>query len=150
MMTRVLLYCFYFCLCLCNTYADEVIWKGKVNANGTPTELITLKIHDRYQIKVSQYINLGKWVQATKKLGNDACYEYNDLTFSSTLESIKNSHNISVCDGKYHEDHVYLSEPFTAKQNRIFFWIVDADYDDNSGALEVEIIRKEIQNEKTD
>lgn len=143
MMMRILLCCFCFCLYICNAYADESIWKGKVDSDGTPTELINLKIHDRYQIKVSQYINLGKWVQAAKKLANDACYEFNDTASSSNFQSIKNSHNISVCDGKYHADHVYLSEPFTAKQNRIFFWIVDTDYDDNSGTLEVEVIRKD-------
>ncbi|HEY4832981.1 MAG TPA: hypothetical protein VIH61_10530 [Waddliaceae bacterium] len=133
-----------FCFSICSSYADEVIWKGKVDSSGIPTKLIDLKIHDQYQIKVSQYINLGKWVQASERLANDACYQFDEKAKLSPhkYESIKNSHNISVCDGKYHDDHVYLSEPFIAKQNRIFFWIYDIDYDDNSGALDLEIIHK--------
>jgi hypothetical protein len=118
------------------------VWKGKVNSDGTPTELITLKMHERYQIKASQFINLGKWVQGGEKLANDACYEYNPKLPPHHSESLKNSQNIQICDNTYHEDHVYKSEFFEAKQNRIFFWISDIDYDDNNGSLDVEIIHK--------
>lgn len=138
MLIRLLLCCF----CFCSSYADEVIWKGKVHSNGTPTELINLKNHELYQIKASQFINLGKWMQGGEELANDACFEFNAKFTPNKNESLKNSQNISVCEGKYHDNHVYLSEPFTAKQNRIFFWIFDTDYDDNKGALEVEVIHK--------
>lgn len=141
-MIRLLLSCFFLYLCNFSVYADEVIWKGKVDSNGFPTEPITLKIHDRYQIKVSRFINLGKWVQASEKLANDACYEFNDKLRPSVFESFKNSQNIPVCDDTYHDNHVYFSEPFVAKQNRIFFWVYDSDYDDNNGAFDVEIIHK--------
>ena len=76
-MRRVLLSSLLFSICICNSYADEVVWKGKVSSDGTPTEFITLKMHERYQIKASDYTNLGKWVQQGEKLANDACYEYN-------------------------------------------------------------------------
>lgn len=142
MNTRFLLAFFCFNLCVGTSYADEVIWKGKVNSDGTPTELITLKPHERYQIKASGYINLGKWIQANEKLANDACYEFSQKLPPEKLETLKNSHNLSICEGHYHSDHVYLSEPFVPKQNRIFFWISDLDYDDNSGVLDIEIIRK--------
>lgn len=124
------------------SYADEVIWKGEVNSDGTPTKLINLKIHDQYQIKVSKQINLGKWIQANDQLANDACFEFGEKVPPKNFESLKNSNNISVCDGNYHKDHVYTSEAFIAKQDRIFFWIHDTHYDDNSGALEVEVIHK--------
>lgn len=142
MIVRLLLCCFCFSLSFYSSYADEVIWKGKVSSDGTPTELINLKVHDQYQIKASEYINLGKWIQMSEKLANDACYEFGPKLPPSKFESLQNSQNISVCDGKYHENHVYLSEPFVAKQNRIFFWVFDTDYDDNNGALEVEVIHK--------
>lgn len=131
-----------FSLCICSAYADDVVWKGKVNSDGVPTEQIHLKIHDQYQIKASNYINLGKWIQAAQELANDACFEFSGKLPPEKFESLKNSNNISVCDGKYHEDHIYLSEPFIAKQNRIFFWVNDTDYDDNSGSFDLEIIRK--------
>lgn len=139
--------CVFFSLCICNAYADEVIWKGVVDSNGTPTDTIPLKLREQYQIRVGKYTNLGKWIQANEQLANDACYEFS-FEFSGKFppkkfESFKNSHNISVCDGTFHIDHVYQSEPFVAEQNRIFFWIYDTNYDDNSGVLEVEVIHKD-------
>ena len=136
-MVRRLLACF--CFLSCTLYADEVIWKGKVNSNGIPTELIKLNIHDQYQIKATQYINLGKWKQAGESLANDACYEFSDKFPPTKFDALKNSDEINVCTGDYHSDHVYISEPFTAKRNRIFFWVNDTDYDDNSGHFEVEV-----------
>lgn len=138
MRIRLLLSCF--CFCMCGVYADDVIWKGKVNSNGSPTELINLELHEHYQIKASQYINLGKWYQVGEKLASDACFEFNDNLTPHKYETLKNNQNISVCDGKYENSHVYLSAPFVAKQNRIFFWVYDTDYEDNNGFLEVEII----------
>lgn len=132
------------CFGVSSSYADEVIWKGFVDSNGTPSKPIELTIYERYQIKASHYINLGKWHQGFQKLANDACYQFDPEAKISPdkLESLKNSQNISVCRGEYHEDHVYLSEPFVAKQNLIFFWIYDSDYNDNNGAFELEIIHK--------
>lgn len=135
---------FFSCLCLfaCSLYADEVIWKGKVSSDGVPTELIKLNIHDQYQIKASQFINLGKWKQAGESLASDACFEFSEK-FPPTKEgALKNSDEIPVCTGEYHPDHVYTSEPFVAKKNRLFFWVDDSDYDDNNGHFEVEIIHK--------
>lgn len=145
MMIRLLV-CLCFSLCFYHLYADEVIWKGQVSSHGTPSPLIHIKLRDRYQIKVSNYINLGKWIQADEKLANDACYEFS-YSFSEKIppkkfECLMNSHEISVCDGKFHKDHVYLSEVFVAEQNRIFFWVYDTNYDDNKGAFEVELIHK--------
>lgn len=139
MMIRLLLSSF-FCLSVCSLSADEVIWKGKVDSNGTPSEVIKLNIHDRYQIKASQFINLGKWNQAGEKLANDPCFEFSDKLQPTKFESLKNSNELSICEGKYHADHVYLSEPFVAKQNRIFFWVNDTDYDNNHGSFDLEII----------
>lgn len=130
------------CCAFCNVFADEVVWQGQVHADGTPTKLIHLKLDEQYQIKASNYINLGKWVQEGVKLANDPCFEFSDKTVPNKIECLRNSAKISICDGTYHYDHVYLSEPFTAKQNRIFFWVVDTDYDDNTGAFDVEIIHK--------
>lgn len=133
------------CFCFAASYADEVIWKGKVNSDGTPTELIKLKMHESYQIKASQYINLGKWIQASQKLANDACFEFSENPGKlppEKLESLRNSQDISICNGNFQSNHVYLSKPFVAKQNRIFFWVHDTDYDDNSGDFEVEIIHR--------
>lgn len=136
------LFCNLLLLSFATLSADEVIWKGNVKASGSPTEAIKLINHETYKIKVSKFVNLGKWVQAGEKLASDACYEFSQTSEQSKLESLKNSLNISVCDGKYHPDHTYESEFFEAKQNRIHFWINDTDYNDNSGELYVEIIHK--------
>lgn len=127
-------------------FADKIIWSGEVKADGTPSNLIKLTLHKKYQIEVKGFVNLGKWIQNKEALANDACYEFNKETFTSKIEALRNSHNISVCDGKYHSDHVYYSEPFIAKQDRIHFWIYDSYYDDNSGVLTVQIT--ELSNDK--
>lgn len=122
-------------------HADKVVWKGDVDADGTPTDAIRLEIRKRHQIKVSGFVNLGKWKQGGKSLANDACYEFSEEGNSPVkAETLKNSHDVTVCsDKKYHPDHIYQSEPFVAKQDRIHFWIYDTLYDDNSGSLQVEI-----------
>lgn len=125
--------------------ADEVIWSGDVQSDGTPTQPITLTLRENYQIRASGFINLGKWIQASEKLANDSCYEFNKEKELQKIECLKNSQNITVCDGTYHPDHVYQSQPFTAKQNRIHFWVYDTDYDDNHGSFKVEIIHKNAQ-----
>lgn len=130
------------CSLIANAFADEVVWKGEVNSDGSPTDTITLEIGKTYQIHASNYINLGKWVQAQNKLANDACFEFNKEKSVTKFESLKNSLSVSVCDGSYHADHNYQSLPFTAKSNRIHFWIDDTDFDDNSGSFKVEIVRK--------
>lgn len=121
-------------------HADEVVWSGSVHSDGMPTPPITLNLNENYLIKVSGFIKLGKFIQNREKLANDACYEFNAEGETERLISIKNSHDISVCDGKYHADHVYPSKPFVAKQNRIHFWVNDSDYDDNHGELKVEVV----------
>lgn len=127
-------------LCISHSYANEVIWRGEVKSEGAPTAAIPLILNERYQIKASQSINLGKWIQAGEKLASDACYEFNKEKSTDKVDCLKNSQNISVCDGTYHPDHIYQSEPFVAKQNRIHFWVYDTDYEDNHGAFHVEVI----------
>lgn len=129
------------CLSFCSAYGNEVVWKGTVHSDGTPTPLVSLNMHQKYQIKANGYINLGKWMQAGEKLANDPCFEFNEKFPPEKFESLKNSQNVSVCTGTYQPDHIYLSEPFIAKQNRLFFWINDTDYEDNSGSFEVEVIK---------
>ena len=126
--------------CVNYSYADRIIWSGDVEANGTPTSPITLTLKKKYKIKAQGTVNLGKWWQQGKPLGEDACYEFAEHITPSKFETLKNSLNISVCEGSYHPDHIYQSEPFIAKQNRIHFWIYDIDYSDNLGTLQVEII----------
>lgn len=127
-------------------HAEKVIWSGKVQSDGTPTRAIPLVLHQQYQVKVSGIVNLGKWKQGGKALANDACFEYipgeKDLDNEtiSKLVSLRNSNDISICDGKFHPDHKYQSEPFSAKQNKIHFWVYDIDYSDNHGAFDVEIV----------
>lgn len=125
--------------------AATTIWKGDVNADGTPSPIVKLKLGRKYQLLVSGSINLGKWRQQGEALENDACFEFgkNEIP-SSHIETFKNSLNVSVCDGEYHPNHVYQSPPFLAAQNGIHFWIYDTNYEDNSGALQVEVIELEI------
>lgn len=130
-------------LCIDSVCADQVIWSGEVKSDGTPTNSIPLTLRERYQIQVSKVINVGKWIQAREQLANDACFEFNKEKFTEKVESFKNSQNISVCDGAYHPDHVYRSDPFEAKQNRLHFWVYDTNYDDNHGAFHVEVIHKD-------
>ena len=58
------------------------------------------------------------------------------------LDSFKNSFNIT-CEQPYQPDHIYRTELFTAKENRVHFWIKDIDYNDNTGTLKVDIIEVE-------
>lgn len=46
----------------------------------------------------------------------------------------------TVCDNRYHPNHIYQSEPFTAKCDRMHFWVNDTYYEDNSGAFHVEVV----------
>lgn len=124
-----------------DTMASEVVWKGEVMANGNPTQTIDLTINKTYQFTVSGSVNLGKWVEAGKQLAQDAAFEYNAPSGPTRLESLKNSSNIPLNDKLFNPEHVYKSEPFVAKQNKIHFWIYDTDYSDNSGSLKVEIHR---------
>lgn len=144
MMTRFIVFSLMFNAFLSfSVYGDTTIWKGEVNANGSPTDAIPLVLHQKYKIKVSGYVNLGKWIQNKEELANDACYDFNfnKETHLEKVRTFRNSNDISVCDGKYHPDHIYQSLPFTAKQNKIHFWVFDTDYENNTGAFQVEIIQ---------
>jgi hypothetical protein len=132
---------FIFSLFCTNSYADTIVWQGDVLADGAPSHLIQLELGKEYQIQVSGTMNLGKWWQAGGPLTNDACYEFNDKVPPSRIDSILNSMNIPLSDGKYHPDHVYTSKPFLAAQDGIHFWIHDSKYSDNSGALQVKVIK---------
>lgn len=115
-------------------------------SDGSPTKAIPLVLKQQYRIKVSGFVNLGKWVQGGEALANDACFEFSKEKNTSQIETFKNSQDISVCDGKYHPNHIYQSIPFIAKQDRIHFWIYDTEYDDNSGSLQVQIIQIPLDN----
>lgn len=130
-----------FCLAVAfSLRAEKLVWEGSVQSDGTPTEAIPLELTKKYRFKVSGFTNLGKWVQNREKLANDANYEFNSEGAVEKLVSFRNSLDVPVGDGKYHSDHIYLSEPFTAKQNRVHFWMYDTDYDDNHGELKVELL----------
>lgn len=122
------------------SFAQTVTWSGTVSADGTPTIPADLILHQQYQIRVSGVVNLGKWWQAGKPLAEDAYFEFNAPNGPRNLETLMNSIGISDSNIKYNPDHVYLSEPFIAKQNKIHFWINDEDYSDNTGSLNVEVI----------
>lgn len=140
MTIRSLFFCILLSLWVSQSFADELIWSGDINADGTPSPSIPLTLHQTYQIKVSRFVNLGKWRQNGEELAYDACYEFSRERSHQKFEFLKNSQNISVCDGIYHLDHIYISEPFVAKQNRIHFWVYDTDYENNKGSFHVEII----------
>lgn len=138
-MKKIFLLLFFSLFTFNNSYADKVIWSGSVSSDGDPTKIIQLEIGKEYQIKASGEVELGKWWQGGKKLINDACYEYNDKVAPSKLNTLLNSMNIEVCDGKYHSDHIYTSKTFKTKQSVIHFWVYDTDYNDNSGTFQVQI-----------
>lgn len=143
MSNRIYLFIFCFFIFLsANGFAEKVVWSAHVKADGTPSEVAILDLNQQYIIRASGFVNLGKWMQGGEKLANDACYEFNDKVTQKSIVTLRNSQNVSICDGAYHPDHIYLSNPFIAKQNKIHFWINDVDYDDNSGALQVEIIHR--------
>lgn len=137
---RLMIFFLLICFQAINSYADHVIWDGKVLSDGTPTAFVKLEIGKNYRIKVQGSANLGKWWQQGKPLASDACYEYADGVPPSKLEVLKNSMSISVCDGHYHPDHIYQSAIFKTKQSGIHFWMFDSDYTDNSGELQVQVI----------
>jgi len=124
-------------------HAEQIVWSGEVNSNGTPTVSIPLVLGQKYQIKASGIVNLGKWWQQGKPFANDACYEFNPQLTPTALQTLKNSLNLPLGDGSYHINHVYESAPFMAVQSGIHFWIYDTNYADNSGSLHVEILKLE-------
>lgn len=137
----------YFFLCAISflisqiAFSDEVVWKGQVSADGTPTKAINLKLDEKYQIIAKGYVNLGKWIEAGQKLGEDPSYEFNAPSGPERLKTLMNSNDIHLDDKKYNPDHIYKSAPFIAKQNKIHFWVHDTDYDNNNGNFDVEIIK---------
>lgn len=116
-----------------------VIWKGPVRSDGPPTPKVRLTVGQTYQIDVTGSIILGRQEKSGKQMINDACYEYNSMGVPILLPTFKNTLNISVCDGKYHANHAYQSQPFVAEAEDISFWIFDTDYRDNSGELQVTV-----------
>ncbi len=122
-------------------FGDNVIWSGTVNSDGSPSKAIPLETGKQYQIKAVGAVKLGNWKKNGEELSSDPCYLFGSDPESVTkTKSLRNSADIDVCDGKYHLNHVYLSFPFTATQERIHFWIHDSIYNDNSGTFSVEIL----------
>ena len=121
--------------------ADEIVWNGQVSSDGAPTAAIDLTLDKKYQIVVKGTVNLGKWVEAGKPLGEDASYEFNTPSGPQRLLNLKNSNDINLDDKTYNPEHIYKSFPFVAKQSKIHFWVHDLDYSDNSGSFDVQIIR---------
>lgn len=117
------------------------VWKGQLSSDGTTSPTIKLIFGQKYQIKVSGTMVFGIWSKNNKELHDDACYEFNANDIPVLLPAFKNSLEISVCDGKYHPNHEYQSEPFIANKNEIRFWVFDTDYRDNSGELFVEVFQ---------
>jgi hypothetical protein len=126
-------------LSLASLLGDNIIWSGDVNANGDSTPSIGLIIGKRYTIKADGTVNLGNWYQDKEKLLNDACFQFNVNVKPTAWPTLKNSNNIQICDGNFHEDHIYVSRPFIAAQSGIHFWIYDTNYEDNTGSLHVTI-----------
>lgn len=134
-----------FCIfSISSIYGDTVVWSGNLSAKGEQSPIVPLTLGKHYRIKVSGTMNLGKWWQQGKPLEDDACYEFNDSMPAIKIDSFKNSLHIHLGDGKYHPDHLYQSELFTAAQEGVHFWIYDTDYSDNSGSLHVEVIEVSI------
>lgn len=129
-----------------SAYCETIVWSGTVNANGTPSPLISLELHKEYIIKASGFVNLGKWIQNNEKLANDACYEFNNETSTAKVATLRNSIDISLCTGEYRPDHKYQSAPFSAKHDRIHFWVYDTTFEDNSGEFKVEIVQTSNEN----
>lgn len=126
-----------------HAYGENLIWEGEVNSNGTPTQLIELKLNQKYNIKISGVINTHKWHQGGQALGEDACFDFAEQLQPVANELIKNSMDVDFCkDGLYHSDHVYETHPFVAKQNGIHFWVNDSDYTDNTGAFKVQVLEQ--------
>jgi hypothetical protein len=122
-------------------FAEEIVWSGEVSSDGTPSKAINLNLDKKYQIIVSGTINLGKWVQAGKPLGEDASYDFNAPTGPRRVEIFKNSNDIALDDQSFNPNHIYKSEPFVAKQNKIHFWVHDEDYSDKVGNFDVKIVQ---------
>jgi hypothetical protein len=132
---------FFICLSFWGSGFAELIWSGTVNSNGNPSAPIELNLEENYLIEVSGFVNLGKWIQNGEKLANDACFEFNEEKETAKIATMRNSLNISVCNGTYHPDHVY-SAKFKAEQGKIHFWVSDNYYNDNSGSFSVKIYRQ--------
>ena len=133
--------CAFMFLCMGSCFGETIVWSGEVQADGAPSPIVALEIGKRYQIRASGTMDLGRWWQQGKPLKNDACYGYNDVVGPEPIESLKDSINIGVSDGKYHPDHVYHSEPFIAQESGVHFWIHDINYNDNKGSLTVEVLQ---------
>src|SRR5262245_8917544 len=82
------------------TYADNVIWSGKVNSNGEASPLVKLVEGKTYQIRVSGTVNLNKWKRQGQALNEDACFDFNDALSPTKNDIFRNTLNISVCEGQ--------------------------------------------------
>lgn len=122
-------------------FSQVVVWSGDVSADGTPTQAIDLKLDKKYQIIAKGTINLGKWVEAGKALGEDASYEYNAPSSPTVADNLRNSINIPLENKNFNPQHIYKSLPFVAKQSKIHFWVHDLDYSDNKGSFTVELVQ---------
>ncbi|QLH37386.1 MAG: hypothetical protein HWD61_15605 [Parachlamydiaceae bacterium] len=140
MYKQIFLCAFSFSMLLASaSFAEHVVWEGQLAADGTPSPVVDLKLNKTYEIVVSGSVNLGKWVEAGKPLAQDASYEYNAPSGPTKAKTFRNSSDIPLNDSAFNPTHVYRSEPFVAKQNKIHFWIQDADYSDNTGNLTVKV-----------
>ena len=108
--------------CSSGVYADHVIWSEEVKSDGTPSAAVSLNLGKKYRIRVSGEINLDKWWQAGKPLGEDAYYEYNEEVVPIKLDTLKNSSNLL-------EALQEIEHSFTSKDE------MQADYDAIKRAL---------------
>jgi len=109
-------------------------------ATGERVMLGGLQPGDVYQLRVSGWMSFGTWWQNDRPLLDDACFEFAAKGFADPLPVVANDLGLSLCDGGYRDDHVYLSPPFVATSPNVTLWVIDTDYRDNAGSVLVEAL----------
>jgi len=109
-------------------------------ATGDRVVLGDLQPGDVYQLRVSGWMSFGTWWQNGRPLLDDACFEFAAKGFPDPLPVVANDLGLSLCDGGYREDHVYVSPPFAAPSPQVTLWVIDTDYRDNAGSVLVEAL----------
>ncbi|MBW6455611.1 MAG: hypothetical protein K0A98_06975 [Trueperaceae bacterium] len=111
-----------------------------VPATGERVVLTGLRAGDVYQLRASGWMSFGTWWQNGRPLLDDACFEFAAKGFPDPLPVVANDLGLSLCDGGYRDDHVYLSQTFVAPSPQVVLWVIDTDYRDNAGSVLVEAL----------
>ena len=121
-------------------HAAQLHWQGYIPGDGRQVGPINLQAGAKYYIQVEGSLIFGRSIMGGI-LRNDSCYSFGEPGAQRPMTILQNNLGINYCPGTYNPGHVYRSAHFISNGQPIFFRIVDTDYRDNQGGLQVKIFR---------